>query len=121
MLTAGAGGSDYNIPQKFEFSGKLIIITNKKFKEIDKAFISRCLTIEVNFTPEEFLKNIHMMLKYIMPEVDMDLKMEVFGYVEHLASHRDLKGLNFRTVQSAISIRLLYPENWKQMIEYVLK
>lgn len=121
MLTAGAGGSDYNIPQKFEFSGKLIIITNKKFKEIDKAFISRCLTLEVNFTPEEFLKNIETMLKYIMPEIDMELKLEVFGYVQNLAYKENLKGLNFRTFQSAVSIRMLYPDNWKEMIKYVLK
>lgn len=115
------GAVTYNVPQKFEFTGKIIIITNKRFKEIDKAFISRCLTIELNFTPEEFIINIQKMLKYIMPDVDMNIKMEVFKYIEHLSSKGPLEGLNFRTFQSCVSIRLLYPENWKDMISYILK
>lgn len=122
MMNAQAeNSSDYDLPQKFEFTGKLIIITNKRFNEIDKAFISRCLTIEVNFTPEEFLKNINSMLKYIMPEVDMKIKLEVFGYIESMSKKHKISGLNFRTFQSAISIRMLYPENWKEMVLYVLK
>lgn len=112
---------DYSIPQKFEFRGKIIIITNKKFGELDKALISRCLSTEVNFTVKEFLNAINKMLKYIMPNVDMSVKVEVYNYISDLASKGHASGLNFRTFQSAISLRLLYPENWEKMIQYVIK
>lgn len=115
------GTADYNIPDKFEFAGKLIIITNKQFKDIDKALVSRCLVTEVNFTLTEFLDAINKMLKYMMPNVDMSVKLEVYDYISSLAKKGKLNGLNFRTFQNCVSVRLLYPENWKNMIDYIIK
>lgn len=112
--------TDIDLPEKFEFNGKILIITNKKFRELDKALISRSLTVEVNFKPEEFVEAIHNMLKYIMPDVDMKIKEEVLDFISELVQKRESKGLNFRTFQNAITIRLLY-DNWKDMIKYVLK
>lgn len=115
------GGDDYDLPQKFVFNGKIIIITNKEFKELDKALISRSLTVEVNFSPEEFVDNIQKMLKYIMPNVSMEIKQEVLDYINQQVQKHKITGINFRTFQSAISIRLLYKDEWKPMVDYVLK
>lgn len=114
------GGDDIDLPEKFEFSGKLVIITNYPFSKLDKALVSRSLTIEINFKPEEFVENIQKMLKYIMPDVDMSIKEEVLEYVSLLIRKHQINGLNFRTFQNAIVIRMLY-DNWKDMIKYALK
>ena len=117
---ANQNDSDINLPERFEFKGKILIITNKKFRELDKALISRSLTVEVNFKPEEFVESIRNMLKYIMPDVDMKIKEEVLEFINSLVQKHESKGLNFRTFENAITIRLLY-DDWKDMIKYVLK
>jgi len=113
-------GQDIDLPEKFEFRGKILIITNKFFRELDKALISRSLTVESNFNPTEFVELIGKLLSVTMPDVDMKIKQEVLDYINELVKNDEIKGLNFRTFENAVSIRLLY-DNWKEMIKYALK
>lgn len=109
------------IPDKFEFTGKLIIITNMKRQEIDPAILSRCYTVEVNFDAKQMLNIIEKMLVFIHPHIPMDVKREVFDYVAQVVSSLNVPvHIDFRTIMSAIDLRIAYPENWQPLVKQAI-
>lgn len=110
------GGEINHAPQKFEFKGKILIITNLVKTSIDKALLSRCPTIEVKFDTKKILELIKKMLTYIAPSVPMDIKEEVYNYLIQLYKKDPSITIDFRTFKAGIDARLGNPKDWKTMV-----
>ncbi len=120
-VSSGQGGTiDSNTPQRFEFLGKLLIITNIRKKNIDKAILSRTPAIEIDFNTEEIIKNIEKMMVYINPDIPMNIKKEVYDYIIQLHKKYPNIKLDFRGFKSAVEVRYAIPEAWKDMVHIIV-
>lgn len=109
------------VPNKFEFRGKLIIVTNLDRSRIDTALLSRAPGIEVNFSSEEVLKSLKLLLDYISPSISKDIKLEVYNYILSVYQKNPSITVNFRSFQSAVDARIGCPEYWKSMVNLILR
>lgn len=112
---------EYKVPPKFNFTGKLIIITNLDKKEIDKALLSRAPAVEVKFNIQEVLDNLIKMMKFISPSIPMETKMEVYNYILSLYKQNKHINLNFRAFQNAVDARVGIPDHWKEMVKTIVE
>jgi hypothetical protein len=107
-------------PQKFEFKGRIVIITNLYKKDLDKALLSRIPSIEIKFDQKRMLKNIEIMMKYINPDIPMETKKETLDYILELKKKNDNVKVDFRTFKSAIEIKHTIPEDFEEMVKIMV-
>ena len=121
LIQGGQEQTVYEAPNKFEFSGKLIIVTNLEKKQIEPALLSRAPAHEIHFNTKEILESVEKMMKYISPSVSIEIKQEVFEYLSELY-RKDPKNINinFRTYVTAIDARVGNPEGWKDMVKLMV-
>jgi hypothetical protein len=107
-----------SLPSKFEFTGKIIIITNKE--KINTAIMSRIPSINVDFTEKEFLANIKHLLKYLNPTVSLAIKEEVLEYIEKSMIKNPSSSIDFRRFSAAVDMRIAYPNEWHDLVNAIL-
>ena len=120
IMSSGDDQTSESTPESFEYTGKLIIITNLKRDDIDRALLSRIPTLEVAFDSKTVIDATSKMLKFLNPAVPMKIKEEVFVFIkQYYLKHPEIT-LSFRTFAVAIDARVGDPENWKDMLKYIL-
>lgn len=119
------------IPDRFEFKGAIIFITNinfayvrsKKLKDHLNALQSRChyIDLDMNTQREKIL-----WIKQIVDEHDM---LEKYNFeesaraelIDFIVEHKDrLRELSLRTVLKAADLKLAFPERWQPMARTTL-
>jgi hypothetical protein len=109
-LTAYSASAE-PLPSRFEFNGRIIIITNKA--RIDSALLSRTQSVAVNFTNEQLKDSLGLMLQYISPEVDLKVKQEVYDFlIDSMAKDPNVT-IDFRRFSAMVDLRMAYPDSWK--------
>ncbi len=108
-------------PQKFEFTGQIIMVTNKKKNDIDMALKSRSPVLELNFDTKEVLNALNKLLTFIAPQVPMEYKLEVFNYIRNLYKQNPKINVSFRSIKAAIDSRMGNPDDWKQMTKIIVE
>lgn len=92
------------IPLEFEFSGKVIFITNLNQQAIDDAIKSRNFVLEVALSPEDMIAKIKQEMPHIMPDVKMEMKEYALDtMLDVVKSNPDVE-INMRTFIKAIKI-----------------
>lgn len=104
-------------PNKFEFTGRIIFISNKRKSSIDGAILSRSLTVDLTMTPSEKIGRMKHILPNILPNYQMDVKEDALNFLD---LNKDKCQLNMRTLIMISKIRLAHPENWKQISTYMI-
>lgn len=108
-------------PVKFEFTGQLILITNKKKEDLDLALRSRSPVVEVLFNTKDVLDSMDKLLKFIAPQVPYQTKLEVFNYIKLLYKNDPRVNVTFRSVKAAIDSRVGNPTDWKDMVKLIVE
>lgn len=119
------------IPDRFEFKGAVIFITNIKFAHVRSkklrdhlaALESRChyIDLEMDTQREKILRikqvvqDNDMLAKY---EFDSAAKEEIVKFVE--GNKDNLRELSLRTVIKAADLRKAFPKTWKAMAKTTL-
>ncbi len=107
-----------DLPQRFEFKGKIIFVSNLSLLELDQAVLSRCLYVDVSMTPVEKIKRIRALRDAIRPDMNAKAKDEV---IDLIAKHAENVGdLNIRTFLKVCEIRHANEKNWRDLAEYVI-
>ena len=104
-------------PNKFEFTGQIIFISNKKKSSIDEAILSRSLTVDLTMTPSEKIGRMKHILPNILPNYQLDVKEDALNFLD---VNKDKCQLNFRTLIMISKIRLAHPDNWRQLATYMI-
>lgn len=111
-------GDDDDLPQSFEFNGKVIFISNRSLTDIDQAILSRGLYVDVTMTPAEKIERIRAIKGAVRPDMSNEHKDEA---LDLLSQHADSIGdLNIRTFLKVLEIRHRGAENWRDLAEYVI-
>ena len=105
-------------PQHFDFTGRIIFISNKSKEKIDEAVLTRSLTVDLTMTPDDKVARMESILGNILPEYDMDVKQDALGF---LKSVKDEVSLNMRMLIMVAKMRLMYPDTWRSLASYMVK
>lgn len=103
------------VPNRFEFDGRIIFISNMSMDRIDPAIRTRSFVIEINVTEQEMFDIMEKSLPNILPNVDIQTKKEVFDFLKSEYKSADEGGINVRALIKAIKIRLSGAPNWKRL------
>jgi hypothetical protein len=93
-----------NIPKQFEFTGRVIFISNLPQAKIDSAIKSRSFMLEVALSPEDMLQRMKDVLPKVKPEIPLPLKEEALEFIEAASEEVENLELNMRTLVKAIKI-----------------
>jgi len=104
-------------PQQFDFTGRIIFISNKSKESIDGAILSRSLTVDLTMSPDEKIQRMLTILPNIMPYYSNDIKMEALAF---LNENKTSANLNLRTLIMVIKMRISNPRAWRDMATYML-
>ena len=101
----------------FEFTGKIIFISNLYAERIDPAVRSRAFCFDLQMSNNEITEHMQNILSDIEPETDMSTKQEVLNFLKTVQDK--FRNYNLRVLIQAIRIRnycLNTDKNWQQMI-----
>ncbi len=111
-------GKNDEYPQHFDFTGRIIFISNKSKEKIDEAILTRSLTVDLTMTPDDKITRMNTILPNILPEYDMDIKQDALGFLETV---KEEVSLNMRMLVMVAKMRLMYPETWRNLATYMVK
>lgn len=107
-------------PSEFEFTGRIIFISNLTPERIEQAILSRSMSIDLSMTAEVKIERMRNILPKIMPDVEIGIKEECLELLNNNKQY--CQDLNFRTLMKIISMRT-DPDNsedWKDMAIYAM-
>lgn len=103
------------LPNKIDFDGRMIFISNLDVEDWPDAIVQRATTQNMNFRDDEMLDFIDRILPKIDTNLSEEEKREVWDYVKDLWKTGKLKSrVSFGLAFEAFDLRLT--PNWKRMI-----
>lgn len=105
-------------PQQFDFTGRIIFISNKSKESMNEALLTRSLTVDLTMTPDDKIERMSSVLENILPDYDMVIKLDALNFLKEV---KDEVSLNFRMLTMVIKMRASYPANWRDMAKYMVK
>lgn len=105
-------------PQHFDFTGRIIFISNKSKDKIDEAVLTRSLTVDLTMTPDDKVARMEAILPNILPQYDMAVKQDALGFLKEV---KDEVSLNMRMLIMVSKMRLQFPATWRNLASYMVK
>jgi hypothetical protein len=94
------------LPNKFQFTGQIIFISNLPEDKFDSALLSRSLHIDVHLSRKELFERMREIMRKLAPDVDMAKKEESLEFLYQITSSYPTKfDLNIRTLIHSINLR----------------
>lgn len=118
IITWNAQSWDESRPNKFEFTGKIIFISNLTQNKVDQAVKSRALRVDLSMTLDEKIRRMDSILEHVLPEYNMDLKKDALDFLNE--NKEKASELNMRTLLQVSKIRATFPDDWKGVAMYTL-
>jgi hypothetical protein len=104
-------------PQSFNFTGRIIFISNKDKAKIDGAILSRSLTVDLSMTPDEKIQRMEYILPNILPDYELEVKKDALKF---LSDNKESDNLNLRTLIMVSKIRSSYEDTWEDLATYMI-
>lgn len=111
---------DDELPQSFEFRGRIIFISNMPSEALDQAIISRSMSVDLSMTTQQKIERMQFLLDQpgFMPEYPMVFKRDALQLIDSI---RDtVKELSLRTLIQVVKIRKGAGAKWKDLAEYTI-
>lgn len=105
-------------PTQFNFTGRIIFISNKSKNSIDGALKSRSLMVDLTMTPEEKIERLTYILPNILPEYDMETKELALNFLDDVKNEVDI---NIRTFIMVTKMCKSFPDNWRKLASYSIR
>jgi hypothetical protein len=105
-------------PNQFNFTGRVIFISNKDRQKIDGAILSRSLTVDLSMTPQEKIERMSFILNRILPDFPIDVKLDALNFLD---LNKEKAQLNLRTLIMVSKIRRQFTQNWRDLATYMIQ
>lgn len=111
---------DDDLPNVFEFKGRVIFISNLCSSQLDQAIISRSMAVDLSMTNEQKVDRMRFLIDQsdFMPEYSKVLKTDAINLIASLVD--SIKDLSLRTLIQVTKIRKSADKNWKDLAEYAI-
>lgn len=120
IISWRADMKDDELPQSFEFKGRVIFISNLAGDKLDQAIITRSMSVDLNMTTEQKIERMRHLLNSgeFMPEFDKTHKADAINLIDKLRDR--VKELSLRTLIQVTKIRKSAGANWSNLAEYTI-
>ena len=111
---------DEDLPQAFEFKGRVVFISNLPAEALDQAIITRSMAVDVSMTNEQKIDRMRFLLDQsgFMPEYEKACKADALNLIDSLKDK--VKELSLRTLIQVTKIRKSAGAKWKDLAEYTI-
>jgi hypothetical protein len=104
------------VPRHFEFSGRIIFISNISQSKLDEAIRSRSFVADVDLTTEQMFARMEQLMAKMESKIPMAAKQQALEYMKELDKEFDGLEINLRSFIKAARICAMGFENPKMMI-----
>ena len=95
------------LPNRFEFIGSIIFITNLKEEEFDKAVYTRTLSLDVRLEQDDIINRIGSIMPHLLTDVSLMVRIETLEFVISLfRTYVEKAPLNIRTYYHCVNFRI---------------
>lgn len=95
------------LPNRFEFRGSIIFITNLKESDFDPAVYTRTLSLDVVLERDEIIERINKIMPKMLPNISIEKKRETFDVMSQLFNiYVEKAPLNLRTFYHCLNLRI---------------
>jgi len=110
---------DEDLPNVFEFKGRVVFISNISSSNMDQAIISRSLAVDLTMTSKQKVERMRFLLDQpnFMPDYTMAHKVDAMNLIDTLCDK--VKDLSLRTLIQVTKIRK-NGGDWKNLAEYAI-
>jgi len=112
---------DEDLPNVFEFKGRVVFISNLSSGSMDQAIITRSLAVDLTMTAKQKVERMRFLLTQpdFMEDFAMTHKSDAMELIDTLCDK--IKELSLRTLMQVIKIRKSNPNGkWKELAEYAI-
>lgn len=111
---------DEDLPQAFEFKGRVVFISNLPADALDQAIITRSMAVDVSMTNVQKIDRMRFLLNQsgFMPEYEKAHKTDALDLINTLQDK--IKELSLRTLIQVTKIRKSAGAKWKDLAEYTI-
>ena len=106
---------ELQIPDSFQFTGRVIFITNRLLYELDQPIRTRSLVISVDMNTKEKLKRMAQILPNLT-EFKANERKIAFKFIKKI-SHK-IRELNLRSLILTLKLMKANPGDWQSLAEY---
>lgn len=119
VISWNADMRDDDLPRAFNFTGRVIFISNLSQDKIDQAIRSRSVMIDLSMTLDQKIDRMEYiaMTNEFLPEYSIQHKRDALDVIRKIGA--DAKEISLRTLIMITKIRSSN-KNWQDMAEYVL-
>jgi hypothetical protein len=119
IISWNADMKDEDLPRSFNFTGRIIFISNLPQDSIDQAIRSRSMMIDLSMTDDQKIDRMeHIALSgEFMPEYSNEHKADALKLIREIAS--ECKEISLRTLIAVTKIRAANTD-WKDLATYML-
>ena len=106
------------LPNKIDYRGRIIFISNMKKEDWDSAILTRAFYVNMQFNSGEMLDYIEGIKQHLKADgMSEDDKQEVIDWIRQLYTTGKFKtDINFRIIQQAFDLFVTDPTDWKKMV-----
>ena len=119
IISWNADMKDDDLPRSFEFTGRVIFISNMDQDRIDQAIRSRSMMIDLSMTLDQKIDRMEFIAKSdeFLPEYDATVKADALKLIRSIKS--ECKEISLRTLIAVSKIRASN-KDWKDLASYML-
>ena len=119
IISWNADMRDEDLPRSFEFTGRVIFISNMSQDRIDQAIRSRSMMIDLSMTLDQKIERMEYiaMSAEFLPEYDTAVKTDALNLIRRLKN--DAKEISLRTLIAVSKVRAAN-RDWEELAEYML-
>ena len=110
---------DDDLPRSFDFTGRVIFISNMAQDKIDQAIRSRSMMIDLSMSLDQKIDRMEFIAKSeeFLPEYDTTIKADALKLIRSIKD--DCSEISLRTLIAVAKIRASNKE-WKDLATYML-
>ena len=111
---------DEDLPNSFEFKGRVVFISNLNSTQIDQAIITRSMAVDLSMTTNQKVERMRHILESedFMPGFSVQYKKDAIALIDSVKDK--VKELSLRTLIQVTNIRTNAGANWKNLAEYTI-
>lgn len=119
IISWNADMRDDDLPRSFEFTGRVIFISNMDQDKIDQAIRSRSMMIDLSMTLDQKIDRMEYIAKEdsFLPEYDKKIKTDALALIREIKN--EAKEISLRTLIAVAKVRASNKE-WKDLATYML-
>jgi hypothetical protein len=119
IISWNADMRDDDLPRSFEFTGRVIFISNMDQSRIDQAIRSRSMMIDLSMTLDQKIDRMeHIALSAeFLPEYDKVIKTDALALIRDIKD--DCKEISLRTLIAVSKVRASN-RDWRDLATYML-